>query len=226
MAEKHIVNEDIDAVIRGGLAVHDANGEKIGIVRDYSNVAGYLVVQTGLIAHKELYVPYSAIQSIDPREVYLSLRKAALVGDYSAPPAATIVVEGDTAATVVPSGYDGSPAAFNRVNLELVRRDIARGMAVYATSGDKLGTVDGFDSHVGYLVVQGHHFGEKDFFIPFAAITAIDREDGEVFLAISKDVVLKDYAHLPDGTVLRIDAAAPGGKVISAIADEQPGEHQ
>ena len=143
-----------------------------------------------------------------------------------APPAATIVVEGDTAATVVPSGYDGSPAEFNRVNLELVRRDIARGMAVYATSGDKLGTVDGFDSQIGYLIVQRHHFGEKDFFIPFAAITAIDREAGEVFLAVSRDVALKDYAQLPDGIVLRIDAAAPGGEVISATVVQQPREQQ
>ncbi len=227
MAKQHIVVEDIDAVIRAGLSVHDASGEKIGSVRDYSTAAGYLVVQTGLVTHKDLYVPYSAIQSIDPREVYLSLSKDTLAGDYSAPPPASIVVEDATATTMVPSGYDGSPAEFNRVNLEMMRRDIARGMAIYATSGDKIGTVDGFDSQVGYMVVAHNHFGKKDFFIPFAAINSIDREFGEVFLAVSKDVVLKNYAQLPDGTVLHVDAAAaPGGEMISATVVEQPGEPQ
>lgn len=222
MAEQHIVIEDIDAVIREGLPVHDASGEKIGTVRDYSTAAGYLMVQTGLIAHQDLYVPYSAIQSIDPREVFLSLYKGTLVGDYSAPPAATIVVEGGAAATLVPSGYDGRPAEFNRVNLEMVHRELARGMAIYATTGEKIGTVDGIAENAGYMLVKEHRSSKKDLFIPFAAITSIDREFGEVFLAVSRDVLLKDYAQLPDGTVLRVDAAMPGGDVIGATVVERP----
>jgi hypothetical protein len=224
MAEQHIVVENIDAVIRAGLAVHDESGEKIGSVRDYSTAAGYLVVQTGLVTHKDLYVPYSAVKSIDPREVYLSLNKDTLAGDYSEPPPATVVVEGPTATTVVPSGYDGSPTEFNRVNVDMVRRDLARGMSVYATSGEKIGTVDGIDERATYMVVKRSRFSKTDFFIPFAAINSIDRKFGEVFLAISKDVLVKDYAKLTDGTVLRIDAAAPGIDVIGATVVEEPRE--
>jgi hypothetical protein len=222
MAEQHLVIEDIDAVIREGLVVYDADGERIGYLRDYSTAAAYLMVRTGLLAHKDLYVPFSAIRSIDPRDVYLNLDRDALTGDYSAPPPATIVVEGDSAATVVPSGYDGRPAEVNRVQLATVRRDLARGMAVYATSGEKMGTVDGIDDQVGYMLVKEHHFSKKDLFIPFAAITSIDRAYGEVFLAFSKDVLLKDYAQLPDGMVLRVDAAAPGGEVVHATVVEHP----
>jgi hypothetical protein len=220
MDQQHIVTEDIDRMMKGDLAIHDASGAKIGTVRDYSNEAGYLVVQTGLIAHKELYVPYSAIQSIDPREIFLSLYKEALVGDFSAPPPATIVVEGDTATTKVTSGYDGSPVEINRVNLAQVHRDLARGMTVLATGGTNIGTVEGIDPQVGYMVVKPHSLGKNRFFIPFAAITSIDRQFGEVFLAVSKDVLLKDHTSLPDGTVLRLDTAPVTG-VDVIVTDQQ-----
>jgi ribosomal 30S subunit maturation factor RimM len=220
MAEQHTVIENIDALIREGLVVYDANHVRIGHVQDYSTAAAYLVVHAGLITHKDLYVPFSAIRSIDARDVFLTLDQDALIGDYGAPPPATIVVEGGTAATVVPSGYDGSPAEVNRVNLEMVRQNLARGMAVYATSGDQVGIVDGIDDNVGYMLVKQHHFSRKDLFIPFAAIDTIDPRYGYVFLAVSKDVLLKDYARLPDGTVLRMDAVAPGGDVIHATVVE------
>jgi hypothetical protein len=71
------------------------------------------------------------------------------------------------------------------------------------------------------MLVKQHHFSKKDLFIPFAAITEIHREYGEVFLAVSKDVLLKDYAHLPDGTLLRVDAVAPGVDLITGTADER-----
>jgi hypothetical protein len=211
MARQHIVMADIDTVIRGDMAVRDANGEKIGVVRNYSNEAGYLVVLTGLIAHTELYVPYSAIQSIDPREIFLSLSKARLTGDYSAPPHATIVVQGDTATTEVSSGYDASTVEFNRVNLAMVRQDLARGMKVYATGGIDLGTVEGIDPQAGYMVVKEPFPSKKHLFIPFAAILSIDRQFGEVLLAVSKDVLEKDHAELPEGTVLHVDASPLAG---------------
>jgi hypothetical protein len=220
MTRQHGVTEDIDKMMRGDLAVHDASGAKIGIVRDYSNEAGYLVVQTGLIAHNELYVPYSAIQSIDPREIFLSLYKETLAGDFSAPPTATIVVEGDTATTKVTSGYDGSLVEFNRVNLGMVRRDLARGMTVFATGGTNIGAVEGIDPQAGYMVVKPHSLGKNRFFIPFAAISSIDRRFGEVFLAISRDILLKDHASLPEGTVLRVDAAPAAG--VDVIVTEHP----
>src|SRR5689334_8999929 len=77
MAERHVLSEEIDAVIREGLTVYDAGGAKIGVVKQYSPSAAYLVVQTGLLApHKDLYVPYSAIRSIDPRDLFLTKDKA------------------------------------------------------------------------------------------------------------------------------------------------------
>jgi hypothetical protein len=220
MAQQHIVTEDIDAVIREGLVVYDADGERIGTVRDYSTAAAYLTVQSGLLAQKDLYIPFSAVRSIDPKDVFLNLRKDTLTGDYSAPPPATIVVEGDTATAMVAGGYDGKPAEINRVNLELVRRQLAGGMAVYAAGGEKIGTVDGIDEQVGFMLVKEHHFSKKDLFIPFAAISSIDREFGEVFLAVTKDVLLKDYAKLPDGTLLRVDTMLPDGEAVSATVVE------
>jgi ribosomal 30S subunit maturation factor RimM len=220
MAEQHIVTEDIDAVLREGLAVYAAGGEKIGSVKEYSPTAGYLVVQTGLVAHKDLYVPYSVIGSIDPRDVYLTLDKATLAGDYTMPPPATIVVEGETARTIVPSGYDGSPAEFNQVNLKTLRRDLARGMPVYASNADKIGSVDGIDRDAGYILVKKSRFDSKDFVIPFAAIGVFVL--GEIYLAVSRDVVLKEYAQLPRDAVLRVDVmGAPGTGTPGVVVVEQ-----
>jgi hypothetical protein len=42
MAEQHVVIVDIDAVIREGLTVYDAGGEKVGVLKDYSPSAAYL----------------------------------------------------------------------------------------------------------------------------------------------------------------------------------------
>jgi hypothetical protein len=220
MAEQHVVIVDIDAVIREGLTVFDAGGEKVGVLKDYSRSAAYLVVQTGLLAHKDLYVPYSAIRSIDPHDLFLTLVKTALVGDYSAPPAATIVVEGETARTFVPNGYDGRPAEFNSVNLETLRRDLDKGMPVYTSDNLKLGTVDGIDSGVGYILVKKSHFSKQDVVIPFSAIAGLVL--GEVHLAVSRDVVLKDYAQLPPNAVLRVDAVAvPGATVGVAVVEQE-----
>jgi hypothetical protein len=158
MAEQHVVIEDIDAVIRQGLTVYDAGGEKIGVLKDFSRSAAYLVVQTGLVAHQDLYIPYSAIRSIDPHDVFLTMDRATLAGDYSAPPPATILVEGETARTIVPGGYDGRPADFHSVNLESVRRDLAMGMAVYGRDGEKVGTIDGIDKAAGYMLVKKNYF--------------------------------------------------------------------
>lgn len=72
MAKQHSVDKDIDAVIRGGLAVRDASGMRVGMVGEYSNAAAYMVVATRMFDRRDLYIPYSAITSINPREIYLN----------------------------------------------------------------------------------------------------------------------------------------------------------
>jgi hypothetical protein len=61
------------------------------------------------------------------------------------------------------------------------------------------------------MVVKPPSLSKNRFFIPFAAISSIDRQFGEVYLAVSKDILLKDHASLPEGTVLRVDAAPTAG---------------
>ncbi|MDB5077894.1 MAG: hypothetical protein JWO42_4073 [Chloroflexi bacterium] len=51
----------------------------------------------------------------------------------------------------------------------------------------------------------------------------IDRKLGDVFFAISREVLLKVYAQLTDGIVLCIDFAASGLDVTGATVVEQPG---
>lgn len=225
MAEHHMLTEDIDVVLRPGLTVRDASGEKIGSIRDDSFTAAYLAVDIGLVTHNELYVPYSAIASIDPREVYLNLGKDVLARQFSALPPATTGVESGSATLAVPDGYDGTPEVVNRVDLETMRRDLFSGMPVYDRNGEWIGTVDGIDELTGYLVAKRYRLSEQDFFIPFAAISGIDRQHETTYglevphavhLAISEDVLLKEYARMPDGVVLHVD-------FLGAPAVEQPG---
>lgn len=132
-------------------------------------------VQTGLVAHKVLFVPYSAIKSIDPGEIYRNLDKDLLARHYSEPPRAKTIVRGRGASLAVTSGNDGGPEVVNRVDLAQMRQDLVRGMAIYDSNGHWVG-IDGIDEHAGYLLARRSRFSQQDFFTPFAAIGTIDRE--------------------------------------------------
>jgi len=71
-----------------GTTVYDAAGEKVGSVQQLDPQGGYLLVQTGQIFHRDVYVPLDAIARTDADGVYLNLYKDALGDDrYANPPA-------------------------------------------------------------------------------------------------------------------------------------------
>jgi ribosomal 30S subunit maturation factor RimM len=200
MTQRQVVTEDIDKSMRVGLAVYDASGDRIGTVREYSTTAGYIMVQARALGHTCLYVPYRAIRTIDPKEIYLSLHKDELVQEYSAPPRSRMVVEHELAREVVFSGYDGSLVEVNRVNLETARKDLAVGMTVLDLNGERIGSVEGFDTMESYMLVSQIP-GRNALSIPFGAIATIDQVYGKVFLDMPREMVQQDSARTPDGAM-------------------------
>jgi len=74
-----------------GTDVFDANGEKVGTVKQYNPQASYMVLEKGMLFKKDLYVPVSAIDRTTTDGIRLSLFKDDLKADrFTAPPAGTM----------------------------------------------------------------------------------------------------------------------------------------
>ena len=73
--------------ITPGTDVFDANGDKVGMVRQYNPQASYLVLEKGTLFKKDLYVPVSAIHRTMTEGIQLNLFKDDLKADrFTAPP--------------------------------------------------------------------------------------------------------------------------------------------
>ena len=80
---------------------------------------------------------------------------------------------------------------------------IEDGMPVYATDGDKLGTVRNYDPQADYLDVQKGWLFTKDFFVPLSAITQVTGEG--IILRLTKERLEDEqYAFAPE-TVMAED---------------------
>lgn len=101
--------------IANGMAVYDANGDKVGTVRNFDPQDGYLDVHKGLLITKDFFVPVEAVEKTEQDAVYVRLSKEALSsGSYNQPPArpvGTSMGSDIPAAGVVPGGLaTGMPA--------------------------------------------------------------------------------------------------------------------
>ncbi|HWE60583.1 MAG TPA: PRC-barrel domain-containing protein [Chloroflexota bacterium] len=98
--------------ITNGMTVYATDGTKLGTVRNYDPQDGYLDVHKGWLFAKDFYVPFGAVNTVTEDGVVLRLTKDDLQDDrYSAPPATTSVVYGETfiAADVALPAVDKEP---------------------------------------------------------------------------------------------------------------------
>lgn len=77
---------DIPQYMDFGLHVYDAAGRRVGTVDDFDFRTGYMTVRPNTLTHRDLYIPFSTITNIDPREVFVSKSWDELHRDYSSPP--------------------------------------------------------------------------------------------------------------------------------------------
>lgn len=57
-----------------GVAVYDADGEKLGTVSDWQDIHNFLIVHQGRLFGHDTYIPHAAIQYSDMNGVHLRLR--------------------------------------------------------------------------------------------------------------------------------------------------------
>ena len=156
MADEYgLVIKDIRQRIAAGQQVYDLDGDRVGFVHQFDLDAGWMTVESGHLVFKELYIPFSAITAIDPREIYLSLSTDTLRRDYaSPPPRTTSVEEGKTAITTEPSGYDGVPVVVDRAAIDKLRSRIELGMRVYTADDAEVGTVKRYNPATGWMLAE------------------------------------------------------------------------
>jgi len=79
---------------------------------------------------------------------------------------------------------------------------IADGMTVYGTDGEKLGTVRNYAPQHGYLDIQKGRLFHKDFYVPLTAVERVD-EEGIALRLAKQDLDDDRYATRPTagGTV-------------------------
>lgn len=177
-----------------GLSVYDVDGTKIGVVRRYDLDAGYMVVEEGMLARKELYVPFHLMQSITPHEIYLRLSKDMLTDAYLLPPPAKTLVEeqtdpgtGRTEAILtheIRSGYDGQPVQIAPVRLDELARTLAVGMTVMDADDSYVGEVTQVDTTRGLLTVKGSMTDEAVRKVPFSVVARVDPDEAVVTLLV------------------------------------------
>lgn len=177
-----------------GLPVYDVDGAKIGHVRRYDLDAGYMVVEQGVLARKELYVPFHLMQSITPSDISLRIPKDALTDAYLLPPAARPLVEeqmdpNSGRAEVVlthemRSGYDGRPVQIAPVRVDELTRTLAVGMTVMDVDDAYIGEVTQVDASRGQLTVKGSLTTEVVRTIPFSAVARVDPDEAIVVLLV------------------------------------------
>lgn len=199
----------IDEFLEDGLLVFDVNAERVGSVKASRIAAGYLLVGSGALDHRDLYIPFRLIRSIDLRGIVLSEPKDVLVAHYVKPPAIHTIVQHrfipgphrDTLpqayeVRVVQSGYDGGQTVVDSIELSSITERLSVGLAVYDTNGLRLGDITQYDVSCGLLTVEKGIFNPRIVLVPFSAIKTIDCDALSVSLTLTRAALLQDQATL------------------------------
>jgi sporulation protein YlmC with PRC-barrel domain len=105
--------------------------------------------------------------------------------------------------------------------VENIDLNLADGMPVYDSNGDKVGDVKMYSTAAGYLMVGHGAFNQQDLYIPFRLIRSIDPHD--LFLSESKETLFANYTQPPKISTLSEQrlVVGPGGALISEKRDVQ-----
>jgi hypothetical protein len=194
-----------------GLPVFDLNGERVGNVKDYSALAGYLQVSAGVLGQTDLYLPFQVIADIRAQEVHLLEPQDTLAAQYSSPPALRTVVENPAApgsemshgpgareVQRLENGYDGSMTEIGAVELSSIAERLSLGLRVYDVDGVRLGEIDEDDANRLLIVVESGVFSPVYRVVPFSAIGSINRDTQSVHLTVQGGMLQKTHGLVGD----------------------------
>jgi hypothetical protein len=184
------ISEDVGRAVKVGLTVFDDDGSTIGYVDETDKTHGWMVVRTGALDQKKLWVPYRLVRSVDDREIFLTMLKGAVEAEFKSPPARNTRLaekEGRTVAiTTEPSGFDREPVVTSEIDLGQIKNRLAVGQQVWTSDDVAVGRIKDFDSQGRYIVLEAGHLSIKhDLLVPIALVADVDREAAEATLAVS-----------------------------------------
>jgi hypothetical protein len=201
--------EHIDQYLADGMAVFDANGEKVGSVKMYSAAAGYLMVSHGAFERENLYIPFRLITTIDPQEIFLSASKDVLEAKYTQPPVISIrseerlvtgpgggLIAQQRDVQVVESGYDRIATTIHSVDATKIGERLAVGMAVYDADTVRLGDITQYDITRNLMTVEKGIIKPRTLIVPFSAVERVEPDTFTVYLNLPRDVVVKEHTML------------------------------
>jgi hypothetical protein len=81
-ADGMTTDEILDSITAGQM-VYDADGEKVGTVDAVDRAAACMRIETNPFSESALCIPVDLIQTIDPRELFLSRTRDELRRDYA-----------------------------------------------------------------------------------------------------------------------------------------------
>jgi hypothetical protein len=207
------VTENISETIAPGLSVYDQDSNKIGHVGDIDRVAGWFTVERNEFSDKDLYIPFSLVTNIDPRDLFLAGTRDELRTSYTNPPARSTLVEEvhgkTTAITSEASGYDGSRVEVDTARIDKLKKHVAVGSYVYSSDSHELGKIKQLDPVSGVMTVEKGVFSKHDLLVPVAVVDYVDRNTGDVFLASSR------------GDVERMQRGDPAAVVEVEVRDRE-----
>lgn len=210
--EQGMIVEDVRRFVSAGMHAFDAEGRRLGDVDQYDGIAGWLSVERLLPSDPELFIPYSRVKTIDPRELYVSLTKDELERDFTSPPArTTVVVPGDglrpKVVTTEASGYTGTPIVVARADLERLRPQVQPGMSVLTWDNASLGKVHRYDPITGWMEVVKGLLERRDMYLPLTLVDSVDAVAKEIHLSVAGADVDR-MTHTGPADILFVEATA------------------
>jgi hypothetical protein len=228
---QHVAHEDINKLISLGQRVYDPDGNKVGTIARYDTQTAWMKVEKGTLFHRDLYIPFSTISTIDPREIALSVVLDDLLASYTNPPSRTTHVAqtapnasgcaDHVAVSTVPSGYDGTPLQVGVANIDELNRQLADGMRVYDDAGRRVGMIDRYDSARGYMRIAKHTFLPRDLYIPTTLVDSVDLDADDVHLAVPRELLDRLYVEASSGTSFAENTVIPSNLDEAVKMSEQ-----
>jgi hypothetical protein len=98
--------------------------------------------------------------------------------------------------------------------------EVADGMAVYGTDGEKLGSVRNYDSRVGYFDIQRGWLFHKDFYVTMSDIAMVDQH-GIILRLTKQELDIDRYTLPPTGGVTYDEGVVHPEKEPIEVVDEE-----
>jgi hypothetical protein len=181
-----------------GMDVYDVDGAKIGQIARYDAKLGYFET-LGTWAGGTRYIPFSAIERLEPSGAHLNVTKSVVSLVYGHIPAVTpdLTPEGRlTGGGTVQSGYTGKNVPLDAGGLKVVKEHIHAGTPVLDADRKHLGRVDDYDFDSGYMRIEKEGLARKDIFLPVTTVSYLDDEG--IHLSEGKDTLLNRFDRMPE----------------------------